>query len=136
LIDTKIPKTALPYLNLTYLYMKKLSLTLFLALVITATAFAHSNDLMPSQNQRITTFLGNGTAPSFCQQLPMPNTSWSSSASPTFSWNSGTQNSLCDFAPSNFSSFFEQLSAGLSDHHFDPNALGNLQSFIDNLHLP
>src|SRR2546423_12623919 len=99
---------------------------------IAAPAFADSNSTLPSQAQRIANFLGTG-APTFCQQLPMPAIS-SSTVSPTFSWNSSNPN--FGSSPSNFSSFFDELSAGCADHHFDSTALSNLQMFIDNLHLP
>ena len=107
-------------------------------MTVAASAFADSKPSLPSQAGRIADFINNGGAPSFCQQLPGIGTKLPTTSSSEFSWTPPSPANPGDFhwSSDDFSSLFSQLSAGLSHHDFNPEALNQLQSLVDSLRLP
>jgi PEP-CTERM motif len=102
---------------------------LLITIAMVVTLFA-DNSNMPSAAQRISNFVSGG---------PGSNTNQPSLQSGhdfNFSFNGQDQtNNNFQFSSSDVSSFFSALSSMVSQHHFDPNSLNDLQAFISTLHL-
>jgi len=108
--------------------------SLLATLSVSTVALADSSHIMPSASQRISNFVVGGLNPAANITVPkeayanLPTISFSNSA-PN---NHGTD---VDWSSVDCSSMFACLPTNLTSSHFDPQALTDLQNFIDSLHL-
>ena len=113
--------------------MKKIAF-LFATLSLTTVAFADSTDIMPSASQRISNFVFGGLNPA--ANITVPKEAYANLPTISFSNSAPSNHSTDDQCSSiDFSSMFACLPTDLTSHHFDPQALDELQKFIDSLNL-
>jgi len=107
---------------------------LFAAISVSSVALADSNNIMPSTSQRISNFVMGGLNPA--ANITLPKEAYANL--PTISVSSSTpanHGGDTDWSSIDFSSMFASLPTDLTSHHFDPQALSDLQNFIDSLNL-
>jgi len=105
---------------------------LFAVLSVSTVTFADSGNIMPSPSQRISNFVFGGLNPA--ANITVPKQAYANL--PTISVSNSTHgNQGTDWSSVDFSSMFVCLPTDLTSHHFDPQALDELQKFIDSLDL-
>ena len=107
---------------------------LFATVSFTTVAFADSTDIMPSASQRISNFVFGGLNPA--ANITVPKQAYANLPTISFSGSApADHNTNVDWSSIDFSSMFACLPSELTTHHFDPQALDELQKFIDSLNI-
>ncbi|MFL6515973.1 MAG: PEP-CTERM sorting domain-containing protein [Chthoniobacterales bacterium] len=112
----------------------KILASLLVTFTLAAPVWSGQDHVSPTA-QRISGFVSGGLMPAMPQSgrdVSVPTIAVSNFYS-TFDADRHQDN--LQWSPSDFASVFTALSENLAEHHFDPQSLNDLQTFIDNLHL-
>ena len=106
---------------------------LLAAFSISSVAFADSSNIMPAPSQRISNFVFGGLNPA--ANITVPKQAYANIPTISFSGSPGNHGTDVQWSSIDFSSTFACLPTSLTSQHFDPQALDELQKFIDSLNL-